>query len=89
MLHGCTIGSRVLIGMKSMIMDGAVVEDEVIVAAGATVSPGKVLESGFVYMGTPAKKVRPITEKERRFFTYGAGNYVRLKDKHRQEGYDK
>ena len=34
-----------------MIMDGAVVEDEVIVAAGATVSPGKVLESGYVYMG--------------------------------------
>jgi carbonic anhydrase/acetyltransferase-like protein (isoleucine patch superfamily) len=89
MLHGCTIGNRVLIGMKSMIMDGAVVEDEVIVAAGATVSPGKVLESGYVYMGTPAKKVRPITDKERSFFTYGAGNYVRLKDKHLAEGYDK
>ena len=89
MLHGCTIGNRVLIGMKSMIMDGAIVEDEVIVAAGATVSPGKVLESGFVYMGNPAKKVRPITDKERSFFTYGAGNYVRLKDKHLAEEYDR
>ena len=88
MLHGCTIGNRVLIGMKSMIMDGAIVEDEVIVAAGATVSPGKVLESGFLYMGTPAKKVRAITDKERSFFTYGAGNYVRLKDKHMAAGYD-
>lgn len=89
MLHGCTIGNRVLVGMKSMIMDGAVIEDEVIVAGGATVSPGKVLESGFVYMGTPAKKARPITDKERRFFTYGAGNYVRLKDTYLDEGYDR
>tara|TARA_B110000211_G_scaffold116516_1_gene134951 strand:+ start:5541 stop:6125 length:585 start_codon:yes stop_codon:yes gene_type:complete len=86
MLHGCTIGSRVLIGMKSMIMDGAIVEDEVIVAAGAIVSPGKVLESGYVYMGTPAKKIRPITDDERSFFTYGAGNYVGLKDTYLAEG---
>ena len=89
MLHGCTIGNRVLIGMKSMIMDGAIVEDEVIVAAGAVVTPGKVLESGYLYVGNPAKQARPITEKERSFFTYGAGNYVRLKDKHLTEGYDK
>jgi len=68
MLHGCTIGSRVLIGMKSMIMDGAVVEEEVIVAAGATVSPGKVLESGFVYMGTPAKKSAPDYRERTQLF---------------------
>ena len=89
MLHGCTIGSRVLVGMKSMIMDGAVVEDEVIIAAGAVVTPGKVLESGYVYKGNPAKQARPISEKERKFFTYSAGNYVRLKDKHLDEGFDK
>ncbi|MDO6680892.1 MULTISPECIES: gamma carbonic anhydrase family protein [unclassified Oceanobacter] len=88
MLHGCTIGNRVLVGMKAMIMDGAIVEDDVIVGAGATVTPGKVLKSGWVYMGTPAKPVREITAKERSFFTYGAGNYVKLKDKHLTEGYD-
>ena len=44
MLHGCTIGDRVLVGMKSMIMDGAVVESEVIIGAGAMVPPGKKLE---------------------------------------------
>lgn len=82
MLHGCTIGNRVLVGMKAMIMDGAVVEDEVIIGAGAMVTPGKRLESGYVYMGSPAKKTRPITDKERAFFTYSAANYVRLKDKH-------
>lgn len=87
MLHGCTVGNRVLVGMKAMIMDGAVVEDEVIIGAGSMVTPGKRLESGYVYMGSPAKKIRPITDQERAFFTYSAANYVRLKDKHLAEGY--
>lgn len=87
MLHGCTIGNRVLIGMKAMVMDGAVIEDEVIIAAGAVVPPGKRCESGFVYMGTPAKQQRPISEKERSFFRYTAANYVKLKDKHIAQGW--
>lgn len=87
MLHGCTIGNQVLIGMKAMVMDGVVIEDKVIVAAGALVPPGKVLESGFMYVGSPAKKARSLTEKELRFFPYTASNYVKLKDKHIAEGY--
>lgn len=85
-LHGCTIYDRVLIGMKAMVMDGAVVESEVILGAGAVVPPGKVLASGHVYMGSPARAVRPITEKERSYFTYTAANYARLKDSYRQDG---
>jgi carbonic anhydrase/acetyltransferase-like protein (isoleucine patch superfamily) len=80
MLHGCTIGNQVLIGMKAMIMDGVIVEDKVIVAAGALVPSGKTLESGYMYVGSPAKKARPLTEKELRFFPYTAANYVKLKD---------
>lgn len=80
MLHGCTIGSRILIGMKACIMDGAVVEDEVIVGAAALVTPGMKLASGYVYAGSPARKIRAISEKEREFFRYSAQNYVRLKD---------
>ena len=87
MLHGCTIGNQVLIGMKAMVMDGAVIEDKVILAAGALVAPGKVLESGFMYVGSPAKKARPLTDKELRFFPYTAANYVKLKDLHLAEGY--
>ncbi|KZX72600.1 gamma carbonic anhydrase family protein [Oleiphilus sp. HI0009] len=82
LLHGCTIGDRVLVGMGAIIMDGATVEDDVVVAAGSIVAPGKTLESGFVYRGSPAKKVREISEKERKFFTYSANNYVNLKNKH-------
>lgn len=81
-LHGCTVHDRCLIGIGAVVMDGAVVEEEVIVAAGCLVPPGKRLQSGFVYKGNPAKQVRPISEKEREFFSYGAGNYVKLKDEH-------
>jgi len=87
MLHGCTIGSRVLVGMGAMVMDGAVVEDDVIIGAGSLVAPGKTLESGYMYMGRPAKQIRPLTDKEREFFAYTAGNYVALKDKHLQEAW--
>lgn len=85
MLHGCTIGSRVLVGMGATVMDGVVVEDEVIIGAGSLVPPGKRLESGYLYVGRPAKPQRELTQKEREFFTYTANNYVKLKDKHLQE----
>ncbi len=81
-LHGCTIGDHVLVGMGAIIMDGAVVESKVIIAAGSIVSPGKVLESGYLYRGSPARQARELTEKELNFFSYSAGNYVRLKDQH-------
>ncbi|MNO66982.1 UDP-3-O-(3-hydroxymyristoyl)glucosamine N-acyltransferase [compost metagenome] len=87
LLHGCTLGSRILVGMGSIVMDGAVVADEVIIGAGSLVPPGKVLESGYLYVGSPVKKARPLTDKERSFFSYTAGNYVKLKDQHLAEGY--
>lgn len=89
MLHGCEVGSRVLIGMGSIVMDGAVLEDEVIVGAGSLVPPGKRLVSGFLYVGSPVKQARALTDKEKAFFTYSAANYVKLKDLHLAEGYDR
>ncbi|TWI57571.1 carbonic anhydrase/acetyltransferase-like protein (isoleucine patch superfamily) [Pseudomonas duriflava] len=88
-LHGCTIGNRVLVGMGSIVMDGAVVEDDVIIGAGSLVPPGKRLESGFLYVGSPVKQARPLNDKERGFFQYSANNYVKLKDQHLAEGYDR
>ncbi len=80
-LHGCTIGNKVLVGMGSIVMDGAIVEDEVVIGANSLVPPGKHLESGYMYIGSPAKQARPISEKEREFFTYSANNYKNLKDR--------
>ena len=78
MLHGCRIGNRVLIGMAAMIMDGAVVEDDVIVGAGSLVPQGKVLESGYLYVGRPAVKTRPLSDKELNYFSYTSNRYVNL-----------
>ncbi len=87
-LHGCTLGNRILVGMGSIVMDGAVVEDEVVIGAGSLVPPGKRLESGYLYVGSPVKQARALSDKERAFFSYSAANYVKLKDLHLAEGYD-
>jgi carbonic anhydrase/acetyltransferase-like protein (isoleucine patch superfamily) len=86
LLHACRIGDRCLIGMGAIVMDGAVVEDEVLLGAGSLVSPGKRLESGFLYRGSPAQKVRPLTDQEREMLRYSAAHYVRLKDKYLSGG---
>lgn len=75
-LHGCTIGNRVLVGMGAVVLDDAVVEDEVIVGAGSLVTPRKHLASGFLYAGSPARAVRPLTDEERAFLARSADNYV-------------
>lgn len=85
-LHGCTIGHRCLIGMGAIILDRAVVEDEVLLAAGSVVPPGKVLQSGYLYRGSPAQQARPLNDTEREQLRYAAAHYVRLKDKYIEDG---
>lgn len=85
-LHGCTLGNRILVGMGSIVMDGAVVEDEVVIGAGSLVPPGKRLQSGYLYVGSPVKQARPLSDKELAFFAYSATNYVKLKELHLAEG---
>lgn len=79
-LHGCLLGSRILVGIGATVLDGAVVEDDVVIGAGTLVPPGKRLESGFLYVGSPCKQARPLKDSERRFFLYSAQNYVKLKN---------
>jgi len=79
-LHGCTIGNECLIGMGSIIMDDVVVTDRVMIGAGSLVSPGKVLESGMLYMGRPAKAVRRLTDEEVAYLKYSAEHYMRVKN---------
>ncbi|WP_215845441.1 MULTISPECIES: gamma carbonic anhydrase family protein [Pantoea] len=80
MLHGCTIGNRVLVGMGSILLDAVVVEDDVMIGAGSLVPPGKRLESGYLYLGSPVKQIRPLNEKEIEGLLYSANNYVGWKD---------
>ena len=79
-LHGCSIGNECLIGIGSIILDDVVIPDHVMIGAGSLVSPGKVLESGMLYMGRPAKPVRALTAEEIAHLRYSAGHYMRLKD---------
>lgn len=84
-LHGCTIGNRILIGIGSIVMDGVTVEDEVILGANSFVPPNKTLESGYLYLGSPAKKARPLTQEEKDRLKYMANNYVKLKNVYMEE----
>ncbi len=77
-LHGCTIGDRCLIGMGSLVLDKTVIEDRVLLGAGSLVPEGKVLESGWLYLGRPAKAVRRLSEDELAYFAYSARNYIEL-----------
>ncbi|KZY42063.1 MULTISPECIES: gamma carbonic anhydrase family protein [Pseudoalteromonas] len=86
MLHGCQLGNRILVGMGAIVMDNAVVEDDVIIGGGSLVPPNKRLESGYLYVGSPVKQARPLTEQERAFLKISADNYVQLKDEYLAEG---
>jgi carbonic anhydrase/acetyltransferase-like protein (isoleucine patch superfamily) len=77
-VHGCTIEEEVLIGMGAIVMDLAVVQKHVIVAAGAVVLENSVLESGWIYAGTPAKKLKELDPENLQFFiTRTAENYIK------------
>ncbi|EOE6863783.1 gamma carbonic anhydrase family protein [Cronobacter dublinensis] len=82
MLHGCTIGNRVLVGMGSIVLDGAIIEDDVMIGAGSLVPQNKRLESGYLYLGSPVKQIRPLKEAEREGLCYSANNYVKWKDEY-------
>jgi carbonic anhydrase/acetyltransferase-like protein (isoleucine patch superfamily) len=79
-LHACTIGNACLVGMGALILDDVVTEDFVMIGAGALVTPGKKLESRGLYVGSPARRIRELTDKEVEFLTYSAAHYVKVKN---------
>ena len=79
-LHGCTIGNECLIGMGSIILDDAVIPGHVMIGAGSLVPPGKVLESGMLYVGRPVKAVHALTPEEIVHLRYSAEHYIQLKN---------
>ncbi|MGJ0430241.1 gamma carbonic anhydrase family protein [Methylobacter sp.] len=81
-VHACTVGNYCLIGVGAIIMDDAVLEDYVMLGAGALVPPGKTLESGYLYVGAPAKQARPLKESEKEFLEYSSQHYMHLKDQY-------
>ncbi|MBI4395750.1 MAG: gamma carbonic anhydrase family protein [Elusimicrobia bacterium] len=81
-LHGCRVGDHSLIGMGAILLNGSVVEEDAMVAAGSLLSPGKRVPGGHLAMGSPAKIMRPLTPEEIQRNRKSAEQYVEFKDKH-------
>ncbi|HXC51696.1 MAG TPA: gamma carbonic anhydrase family protein [Candidatus Limnocylindrales bacterium] len=75
-LHGCTIESGALVGIGAIVLDQAVIGAGSLVGAGALVTPGTKVPPGMVVMGSPAKVIREVTDKERAWMEEAARNYV-------------
>lgn len=82
-LHGCNVGNRILIGIGTIVLDGVTIEDDVIIGAGSLVPPGKTLQSGFLYVGSPCKQVRKLSDDEIKMLPYQAAHYVKVKNNYR------
>jgi carbonic anhydrase/acetyltransferase-like protein (isoleucine patch superfamily) len=75
-VHGCDVKDNVLIGMGAIVMDHAVINEYCIIAAGSVVLENTICESGYIYAGTPAKKIKPITEEQRALLNKLPDNYI-------------
>lgn len=76
MVHGCILQDRAFVGMSSTVMNGAVIESNGMLAAGAMLTPGKVLQSGQLWSGIPARYVRDLTDEAIAEMQVGVAHYV-------------
>ena len=75
-IHGCEIKDDSLIGIGAIILDGAIIEPFVLIGAGSLVPPNKHCESGFLYLGSPVKKIRPLSDEEKTMILENANHYL-------------
>ena len=81
-IHACSIANMCLIGMGSVLLDGVKISSNVMIGAKSLVPSGKTLESGFLYLGSPCKQIRPLKETELKFLKYSAEHYVNTKNEY-------
>lgn len=84
-LHGCTVGDGSLIGIGAILLNGASVPEGCLIGAGALVPEGKKLESNCLYLGTPARKVRALSQDERQAILNNALGYRERAARYRQQ----
>ncbi|PIQ36269.1 MAG: gamma carbonic anhydrase family protein [Lysobacterales bacterium CG17_big_fil_post_rev_8_21_14_2_50_64_11] len=82
LIHACVIEDACLIGMGAIVLDGAVVHRHGFVGAGAVIAPGKVVGSGELWLGNPARCARRLSDAEIESLYYSAQHYLRLKDRY-------
>jgi len=88
-LHACTVEDDAFIGIQACVMDDCIIEKGAMVAAGALVTPGKIVKAGEVWAGSPAKKLRDVSEKDLAFFEINRVRYARLAQQYNSEQYGK
>jgi carbonic anhydrase/acetyltransferase-like protein (isoleucine patch superfamily) len=76
LVHGCTLHDHTLVGMGAIVMDHAIVNEFVIIAAGAVVLENTICETGFLYAGVPAKRIKPLTEEQLAMLKQLPKNYI-------------
>jgi carbonic anhydrase/acetyltransferase-like protein (isoleucine patch superfamily) len=80
LVHGCTLHDHTLVGMGAIVMDHAIVNEFVIIAAGAVVLENTICESGYLYAGIPAKKIKPLTDEQKAMLKQLPKNYIMYAD---------
>lgn len=75
-VHACTIGDRVLVGMGAIVLDGSIIGEETIIGAGALIPPGKIIPPRSMVMGSPGKVVRTLSDSEVAGLKASAKQYV-------------
>lgn len=80
LVHGCELKDHVLVGMGAIVMDNVVVEEYCIIAAGSVVLENTICESGYLYAGTPAKKIKKLTEEQIALLDKLPTNYMMYSD---------
>jgi gamma-carbonic anhydrase len=83
MLHGSILQDRAFVGLGSIVMDGCTIESDGMLAAGSMLTPGKIIRSGELWMGRPAKKLRDMSAEEIAGNRLGAAHYVQLAKAHK------
>ena len=82
-LHACTIEDRGFVGFGARVLDGAVVCSSGMLAAGAVLSPRKIVGSGELWAGNPARLLRVLTDQDREAMATSAARYVALTDRYK------
>lgn len=81
-IHACNLHNNSFVGMGAIVMDKSIVEEYGFVAAGAVVSPGKIVKSKELWAGVPAKKIRDLTDDDIRAIEESAKQYIKLAERY-------
>ena len=84
-IHGCELQDGSFVGLGATVMDGCVIEQDAMLAAGALLTPGKRIPSGQLWAGRPAKYVRDLTPEEIERHRQGAAHYADLAQTYRTD----